>query len=78
MANGLILIHIHTQYANRRPKKVWRRVSSVQAVGVNIHNITHRASVIYNGKQLPVYLNNKSEWHGYPFGTEIEVTPIMW
>ena len=79
MADGLILIHIHTQYANRRPKKVWRRLSpEVRRVHSNPQGITHQGNIMYNSKQLPVYLNGEGQWHGYPFGTDIEVTPIMW
>jgi len=67
MAKHLTQIHIHTQYANRRPKKVYRRLSGVQALKPNQHGFTHQASIVYDGNDLRVYLNLEGQWHGYPF-----------
>ena len=75
MAKRLTQIHIHTQYAHRRPEKVYRRLSGVQAVKPNRHGITHQANIVYGGNDLRVYLNVEGQWHGYPFGTDLETEP---
>ena len=72
MAKGLTQIHIHTQYAHRRPKKVYRKLSWMQALKPNTHGITHQASIVYEAKDLQVYLNAEGEWHGYPFASDPE------
>ena len=77
MAKRLTQIHIHTQYAHRRSEKVYRRLSGVQAVKPNRHGITHQASVVYGGRGLQVYLNVEGQWHGYPFGADLEIEPTQ-
>ena len=75
MAKHLTQIHIHPQYAHRRPEKVYRQLSGVQTVKFNRHGITHQASVVYGGRDLRVYLNAEGQWHGYPFGADLEIEP---
>ena len=75
MAKRLTQIHIHTQYAHRCPEKVYRRLSGVQAVKPNRHGITHQANIVSGGNDLRVYLNVEGQWHGYPFGADLEIEP---
>ena len=56
----------------RRPKKVYRRLSGVQALKPNRHRFTHQASVVYDGKNLRIYLDMEGEWHGYPFSADLD------
>ena len=73
MAKQLTQIHIHTQYAHRRPKKVYRRLSGIQPLMPNKHRFTHQASVVYGGVDLRVYLDLEGEWQGYPFRADLDV-----
>lgn len=73
MAKQLTQIHIHTQHAHRRPKKVYRRLSGVQALMPNLDRFTHQANVVYGGADLRVYLDAEGEWHGYPFRADLDV-----
>lgn len=73
MAKQLTQIHIHTQYAQRRPKKVYRKLSGVQVSKPNARGVTHQATIVYGAKDVRVYLNTEGEWHGYPFGSDPEV-----
>ena len=75
MAKQLTQIHIHTQYAHRRPKKVYRRLWRTEVLDrAREHGLytskgkpTHRAWIQYDKKRLAVYLID-NEWHCYPFG----------
>ena len=50
-------------------------MSGVQAVKPNRHGITHQANIVYGGNDLRVYLNVGGQWHGYPFGADLEIEP---
>ena len=76
MANQLTQIHIHTQYAHRRPKKVYRRLSGVQALKRNAEGLSHQATVVYEGRDVRVYLNADGQWHDYPFSGDKDVEVI--
>ena len=73
MAKQLTQIHIHTQYAHRRPKKVYRRLSGIEALMSNPDGFTHQASIVYGRVDLRVYLDAEGEWHGYPFASDPDV-----
>lgn len=76
MAKSLTRIHVHTQYAHRRPKKVYRQITRVQPLRWNSHRFSRTANVIYNHKVLRVYLDANGQWHGYPFAGEPEVEVV--
>ena len=50
-------------------------MSGVQAVKPNRRGITHQANIVSGGNDLRVYLNVEGQWHGYPFGADLEIEP---
>ena len=74
----LTQIIIHSNHAHRRPKKVYRSLSGIQALKPNHKGFTHQATAVYNKLERRVFLNAKGEWHCFlarSFHVEVKEDP---